>query len=154
VISIAVALTVFAVVAATVVLFARDGGPTPDDIAIAYELAWDRLDFDALWSMSGDELRDGLDHRAYVAAKSRAYAGRSDLGHLVARVDLDSVDVGIAHAHVRTRVTLHTGEVVLNDVMLRRGSASWSVTGYALAPVTPDDAYAGEGRQGGSPAEQ
>lgn len=133
-ISVVVAVTVFAVVVATIVLFARDGGPSPADLAIAYELAWDRLDFDGLWSMSGPELRDGLDKRGYVAAKSEAYAGRADLGHLVERVDLDEVNVGIGHAHVRTRVTLHSGDVVHNDVMLTRRSAAWVITGYQLAP--------------------
>lgn len=136
-ISIVVAVTVFVVVAALVVLFARDAGPSPADIAIAYELAWDRLDFEALWSMAGDEMRDGLDRHAYVAAKAAAYAGRADLGHLVDRVDLDLVDVGIAHAHVRTRVTLRGGDVLHNDVLLTRRSSAWVVTGYALAPGPP-----------------
>jgi hypothetical protein len=134
VISVLVAVTVFAVVVATIILFARDGGPRPGDIAVSYELAWDRLDFDALWSMSGDEMRDGLDRRAYIAAKSAAYAGRTDLGHLVERVDLDVVDVGIAHAHVRTCVTLHNGDQLHNDVMLTRRNSAWVVTGYELAP--------------------
>ena len=133
-ISTIVAVTVFAVIVATVVLFARDHAPAPADIAVAYELAWDRLDFEALWSLSGDELRDGLDKHAYVDAKSRAYAGRADLGNLVARVDLDVVDIGIGHAHVRTRVTLHNGDVVHNDLMFERRSSAWVVTGYALVP--------------------
>lgn len=133
-ISVIVAVTIFAVIVATIVLFARDAGPQPADIAISYELAWDRLDFDALWSMSGDEMRDGLDKRAYIDAKKSAYAGRADLGHLLERVDLDDVNVGIAHAHVRTRVTLHNGDVLHNDVMLTRRSSAWVVTGYALAP--------------------
>ena len=133
-ISIIVAVTVFSVVIATIVLFARDRGPQPGEIAIAYELAWDRLDFEALWVLAGDELRDGLDKKAYVAAKRAAYAGRSDLGHLAAHVDLEVVDVGIGFAHVRTRVTLHSGEVVRNDVMFARRSSAWVVTGYALAP--------------------
>lgn len=133
-ISIIVAVTVFAVVLAAIVLFARDRGPQPGEIAISYELAWDRLDFEALWVMSGDELRDGLDKKTFVAAKRTAYAGRSDLGHLVAHIDLDVVDVGLGFAHVRTRVTLHSGEIVRNDVMSTRRSSAWVVTGYSLAP--------------------
>ena len=133
-ISIIVAVTVFAVVVATIVLFARDQGPQPADIAVSYELAWDRLDFEALWSMSGDEMRDGLDKREYIAAKSAAYAGRTDLGHVIARVDLDEVNVGVGHAHVRTRITMHTGDVLHNDVVLTRRNSAWVVTGYELAP--------------------
>lgn len=132
-ISAIVAVTVFAVVVATVVLFARDPGPNPSDIAVSYELAWDRLDFEALWAMSGDELRDGLDKKAYIAAKAAAYAGRDDLGNLVDRVDIAAADIGMAHAHVRTRVTLHSGDVLHNDVLLTRRSSAWVVTGYVLA---------------------
>ena len=71
-ISAIVAVTVFGLVFSLIVLFARDGGPAPADIAVSYELAWDRLDFDTLWTLSGDELRDGLDKRAYTTAKSAA----------------------------------------------------------------------------------
>jgi len=119
---------------AMIVLFALDRGPSPSEIAEAYELAWDRLDFAALWSMSGDELRDGLDRRAYLAAKTAAYAGRSNLGGLAERVDLDEVDVGLAFARIRTRVTLRGGELVHNDVVLARRGSAWVVTGYSLAP--------------------
>ena len=129
-----VAAAVLAVIIALIVLFARDSGPAPDDIAVSYELAWDRLDFDALWSMSGDELRDGLDKRTYLAVKHAAYAGRTDLGNLAARVDIDDVQVGIAHAVVRTRVTLHGGDVVHNVVALTKRNSTWVVTGYELAP--------------------
>lgn len=129
-----VALVVFGLIVSIIVLFARDGGPAPADIAVSYELAWDRLDFDALWVMSGDELRDGLDKRGYVAAKRTAYAGRSDLGHLVERVDVEHEHVGIGYALVRTRVTLHGGETLHNDVALTKRSSAWVVTGYELAP--------------------
>ncbi len=136
-ISTIVALTVFGVVVATIVLFARDGGPQPADIAVAYELAWDRLDFDTLWTLSGDELRDGLDRHRYLAAKAAAYAGRSDLGHVAARVDVDEAQIGMGHALVRTSVTLHNGAVVHNDVALTKRSSAWVVTGYELvAPPT------------------
>jgi len=134
VISALVAVTVFAVVIALIVLFARDRGPEPADIAVSYELAWDRLDFDTLWSLSGDELRDGLDKRRYLAVKSAAYAGRTDLGGLATRVDVDEATVGIGHAVVRTRVTLRGGESIHNDVALTKRNSAWVVTGYELAP--------------------
>ena len=133
-ISAIVAVTVFALIFSLIVLFARDGGPAPADIAVSYELAWDRLDFDTLWTLSGDEMRDGLDKRAYVTAKSAAYAGRTDLGGLAQRVDVDEANVGIGYATVRTRVTLHGGETIHNDVALIKRNSSWVVTGYELAP--------------------
>lgn len=129
-----VAVALGGVIVATVVLFALDRGPSPAEIAVAYELAWDRLDFDALWAMSGRELRDGLDRHAYAAAKRAAYAGQAGLGGLVGRVDLAAVDVGLAYAQLRTRVTLRSGEVVHNDLVLARRGSAWVVTAYSLTP--------------------
>jgi hypothetical protein len=129
-----VAVAVLALVLALIVIFARDTGPTPADIAVAYELAWDRLDFDALWALSGNELRDGLDKRSYIQAKSAAYAGRADLGYLAAHVEIDAETVGIAHATVRTRVLLLDGKIVHNDLAFAKQSSGWTVTGYQLAP--------------------
>lgn len=129
-----VAAVVLALVISLIVLFARDAGPAPADIAVAYELAWDRLDFDTLWSLSGDEIRDGLDKRSFIAAKSVAYAGRRDLGGLAERVDVEVADVGIGYASVRTRVTLFGGETVHNDIVLTKRNSAWTVTGYELAP--------------------
>lgn len=127
-----VAVTVFVVIISLIVLFARDGGPAPADIAVSYELAWDRLDFDTLWSLSGEEMRDGLDRRAFVAAKAAAYAGRNDLGGLVERVGVEDANVGLGYAVVRTQVTLHTGDTIHNDVLLSKRNSAWAVTGYAL----------------------
>jgi hypothetical protein len=137
VISAIVAVVIFALVITVIVLFARDPGPTPADIAIAYELAWDRLDFDTLWTLSGPELRDGLDKREYTAAKTRAYEGRHELRNLTDHVDIDEANVGIGHAAVRTRVTLRDGAVVRNDVVLTKRSAAWVVTGYQLVANPP-----------------
>jgi hypothetical protein len=137
VISAIVAVVIFALVITLVVIFAREPGPTPTDIAIAYELAWDRLDFDTLWALSGPELRDGLDKREYIAAKARAYEGRHELRDLGDHVDIDEANVGIGHAAVRTRITLRDGAVVRNDVVLTKRSAMWVVTGYQLVANPP-----------------
>ena len=136
-ISAIVAVVIFALVITLVVIFAREPGPTPTDIAISYELAWDRLDFDALWALSGPELRDGLDKREYIAAKKRAYEGRHELRNLADHVDIDDANVGIGYAAVRTRVTLRDGAVVRNDVVLTKRSAAWVVTGYQLVANPP-----------------
>ena len=60
-----------------VVAVIRDPGPRPDEVALAYELAWDHLDFESLWTLSGTELHDGLDRTAFIAAKRAAYPSRS-----------------------------------------------------------------------------
>ena len=38
---------------AVVVAIAKDRGPGPEDVAVSYEMAWDRFDFDVLWTLSG-----------------------------------------------------------------------------------------------------
>lgn len=136
-ISAIVAVVVFGLVIAVVIAYALEPGPTPTDIAVAYEQAWDRLDFATLWTLSGSELRDGLDQRAYVAAKTLAYSGRAELRDLAAHVAVAEPTVGIGHAVVRTNVTLRDGAQVRNDVVLTKRSASWVVTGYQLVPNPP-----------------
>ena len=86
-----VGITVLALTIAVVVVIAKDRGPGPGDVAVAYELAWDRLDFESLYTLSGLELRDGLDRRGFVAAKRTAYEQQRDLGGLVERVGVDQV---------------------------------------------------------------
>lgn len=136
-ISTIVAVVVFGLVISVVIAYALEPGPTPTDIAVAYEQAWDRLDFGTLWTLSGSALRDGLDHRAYVSAKMLAYAGRAELRDLAAHVEVVESTVGIGHAVVQTNVTLRDGAQVRNDVVLTKRSASWVVTGYQLVPNPP-----------------
>jgi hypothetical protein len=69
-----VSVSVLVLIGAVVVAVAKDPGPGPEDVAIAYERAWDRLDFDTLYTLAGRELRDGLERSQYIAAKHAAYA--------------------------------------------------------------------------------
>ena len=121
---------------ALVVAIARDRGPGPGDTAVAYEFAWDRLDFESLFTLSGAELRDGLDRRGFVAAKRSAYDQQPGLGGLVERVGIDQV-VSVGDAAVAiTSVELHDGSEVHNRVELARRNARWQVVGYRLEPST------------------
>ena len=61
---------------AVVIAIAKDRGPGPEDVAVSYEMAWDRFDFDVLWTLSGTELRDGLDRHEFVDVKRAAYANQ------------------------------------------------------------------------------
>ena len=63
---------------AVVVGVAKDPGPSPTDIALGYEHAWDELDFDVVYRLSGPELHDGLAKADWVAAKRAAYANGSN----------------------------------------------------------------------------
>jgi hypothetical protein len=120
---------------AVVVAIAKDRGPGPDDVAVSYEHAWDRLDFAALFTLSASELRDGMDRRQFVAAKRAAYADRSELRGLIGNVVAEDTAVRGAHAIVTTRVELRDGNVVHNRVDLIRRTARWQVYGYAVAPA-------------------
>jgi hypothetical protein len=120
---------------AVVVGIARDTGPGPDDVAVSYEHAWDRLDFEALWTLSASELRDGLDHRAFVAAKRAAYAERGHLAGLAAGIVAEDSTRRANNAVVTTRVGLRDGTVVHNTVQLVRRSSRWQVVAYEMVPA-------------------
>jgi hypothetical protein len=115
----------------------REPGPGPSDVAIAYERAWDDLDFNLLYDLSGAELRDGLRRDQFVAAKRAAYANtnagaRRRIG---ARITVETSVAGHQTALVVTKVTADGG-AVLNNVMLDRTSNGWVVVNYALRADT------------------
>jgi hypothetical protein len=132
-----VAFVVIALVLALVVLVGLEPGPSPGEVAVSYELAWDRLDFDALWSLSGNELRDGRSRRDFMDGKQEAYAGRRELAGLARDVKLDEVLVGNELAAVRTRVVLQDGTAVRNQVQLALREGTWKVIAYHLEPDAP-----------------
>jgi hypothetical protein len=138
VITAVVGAIVLVLIFAVVVAIAKDRGPGPDDVAVSYELAWDRLDFESVFTLSGGELRDGRDRKAFVAAKQAAYEGQRGLRGLVARVGIDELATGRDGAVVMTRVELHDGSVVHHRVELARRNARWEVTAYRLAPSDTD----------------
>jgi len=120
---------------AVVVAVAKDRGPSPDDVAVSYEHAWDRLDFDALWTLSAAELRDGLDRKHFIAAKRSAYADRRELHGLAAGITVDDSLARRDNAIVTTRVQLRDGSVVHNHVQLVRRSSKWQIVAYAMVPA-------------------
>ena len=132
-----IAVGVIALALALVVIVARDGGPPPSDVALAYERAWDHLDFESLWTLSGDELRDGLGRKAFVAAKSAAYAGQANLGGLVHHITIDDERTGDSLATVRTRVDLKDGGVARNELHLVKRAGRWVVVEYRLRSDAP-----------------
>ncbi len=117
---------------ALVVAVARDPGPPPGEVALAYELAWDRLDFETLWSLSGPELRDDRSKPEFVTAKRAAYDRTPGLAGLARDVSLEDVAGGTDVAVARTRVELTDGAVVRNELRLARREGSWQVVAYEL----------------------
>jgi hypothetical protein len=134
VIAAGIAVAVIALVLALVVAVGLEPGPSPGDVAVSYELAWDRLDFDALWALSGDELRDGRSRRDFMTDKREAYAGQRELAGLAREVKLDEVLRGSELAAARTRVILQDGTTVRNQIQLAEREGTWKVVGYHLEP--------------------
>lgn len=134
---IVVFVLVVALVVGVVVGVAKDPGPTPVEIALGYEHAWDELDFDVIYRLSGYELHDGLTKADWIAGKRAA----SPQGHGAGRGP--AVESVVAEAEIRegdaaavvTRRTLRDGTVVHNEVRLLRRSRAWEVVAYELRPA-------------------
>ncbi|HSO96676.1 MAG TPA: hypothetical protein VLV81_11610 [Acidimicrobiia bacterium] len=119
---------------ALVIIVSADPGPSPVDVAMAYEDAWDHLDFEGLWSMSGEELRDGLNRPEFVAAKRAAYEHQTGLRGLADRVVVDAVSEERDFAVVHTRVDLRDGGRASDALQLAKRGGRWLVIAYELEP--------------------
>jgi hypothetical protein len=113
----------------------REPGPGPSDVAIAYERAWDELDFSLLYDLSGAQLRDGLRRDQFIAAKRAAYANAQTRTRIGASIGVETSVAGHQTALVVTRVVADGG-AVRNNVMLDHTSNGWVVIGYSLRPDT------------------
>jgi hypothetical protein len=109
----------------------REPGPGPSDVAIAYEKAWDELDFDLLFHLSGPELRDGLRREQFVAAKRKAYANADKSKRIGAHITVETSVAGQQTALVVTLVEADGGSV-RNNVMLDHSANGWLVVSYSL----------------------
>jgi hypothetical protein len=112
----------------------RAEGPGPADTAVAYERAWDRLDFATLWNLSSPTLRDGRSQAQFVRDKEAAYRSEEGgLARLVQSVRPERVERKGPVARVLTRLELHDGQSVVDEMLLERNGVSWQVTAYHLA---------------------
>jgi hypothetical protein len=136
VIFVVVLVLLIGLAASVVVGVAKDPGPSPTDIALGYEHAWDELDFDVVYRLAGPELHDGMTKSEWVAAKRTAYANGANLGHLVAETVAEEETRREDVAAVMTRLTLRDGSTVHNEVRLVRRSRKWEVVAYQLRPAT------------------
>ena len=121
-----------------VVAVAKAGAPGPADTAVAYEHAWDHLDFSTLWNLSGPNLRDGRTRDQFVRDKVAAYHGESrSLAGLVASVEPERVDINGPVARVLSRLELHSGESLVDELLLERIGPAWHVTAYQISSRSP-----------------
>ena len=129
--AIVVGVLILALGVAVLIALALDR-PDPAETAVAYEEAWDRLDFDLLWRLSSSELRDGRARQAFVADKGAQYRERVDLAGLIDRVEVETIDTVGQYARAETHLHLRNGEEFRNEMRLRREGNRWSVVAYRL----------------------
>lgn len=123
-----IALLIMAVIG----IAAIERGPSTADLALAYEHAWDRLDFDTVWALSSLELRDGLDRRQFVRAKRSAYESIDHPADLVASATVEDLAESGDVAAAITALALRDGSIVHHEVRMGRRMGRWEVTGYTL----------------------
>lgn len=127
-----VALLVVVLIVAAGVAISRDPGPSPSEVALGYEHAWDRLDFETLWSLSTSELRDGRTRGDFIADKRTAYRDRPELRRLARHVAVEEATAGPHVAVVITSVELHDGSRLRDELKLVRRGGRWQVLTYRL----------------------
>lgn len=121
-----------------IVAVGKAGAPSPADTAVAFEHAWDHLDFVTLWNLSGPGLRDGRTRDQFVRDKVAAYAQEGKgLAGLVRTVRPEKIDVNGPVARVLARLELHSGESVVDEMLLERIGPSWHVTAYHISTGDP-----------------
>jgi hypothetical protein len=123
---------VLALGVALLVGIARGGSPPPGEVAVAYELAWDRFEFDVVWDLSGPLMRDGRTRAEFAADKGAAYAAHPELRGLVDEVRVRHVEVDDDRARVTTALALRDGGELVDELLLRRDDGTWRVEGYHL----------------------
>ena len=135
-----VVLLIAVLIASMILIVALEPGPSPSDLAIAYELAWDRLDFATIWALSDPSMRDGRNRREFVADKKTAYSHGLHPTNLVASAKVDEVAVSGEVAVAITSLTLlqtadaasASGSQIYNEVRMARRMGKWEVSGYLL----------------------
>ncbi|MBJ7282983.1 MAG: hypothetical protein JHC66_06885 [Acidimicrobiia bacterium] len=135
-----VVVLIATLIVSMIVIVALEPGPSPSDLAIAYELAWDRLDFATIWALSGPSMRDGLTKREFVVKKKTVYAQGLHPTNLVSEAKVDEVAVSGEVAVAITSLTLlqaaddsrsSIGQIH-NEVRMARRMGRWEVASYLL----------------------
>ena len=103
-----------------------------DEIAPTFAHAWERLDFDVLYDLSGDEMRDGLGRSEFVAAKRASLTSTATAPRATELVVEEAVSSGET-ALVVTRVSTDHG-TIRNNIVLEKRAGGWIVVRYGLRP--------------------
>jgi hypothetical protein len=117
-----------------IVIASMERGPSTGDLALAYEHAWDRLDFETIWALSSIELRDGLDRRQFARTKRAAFSSADHPADLVASAAVSDIAEAGDVAAAITELVLRDGSTVHHEVRMAKRMGRWEVTGYTLRP--------------------
>jgi hypothetical protein len=133
---------------ATLVFLGKDNGVAPDEVALGYEYAWDRLDFAAIWAMSTPDMRQGRGRDTFVADKKRAIPPTHVKGTL-SHVSLEAAKRERHRVLYNTTLHLVDGSTFQNEILVVRNPGSWLVAEYhtQMPGLGGDGASAGEIQQ-------
>ena len=120
---------------ALLVLVGLEPDTPPAEVALGFEQARDRLDFDVLYKLSGSELHDGLGRQEFAEAKREEARDRAESGGLLRVATVESEVRERDAAVVITRLELRDGTVVHHEVRFVRRARAWQVVGYGLHPA-------------------
>jgi hypothetical protein len=130
-VALVIALGLVAVMAIVMLVFlGLERGPQPADLAVSYELAWQRRDWSTLFDLSAAELRDGLARDEFVAAK-RAGDEKVPARPEPRPVLVDAVTADTHDAVVVTRVD-GSGAPLRHAVTCARRNGRWQVVSHHL----------------------
>ena len=118
--TVVVAVVIGLLIVAVIVIAALERGPSTAALALAYEHAWDRLDFETIWALSSLSLRDGLDRRSFARVKRAAYASADHPAGLVASATVEDLAESGDVAAAITTLVLHDGSTVHHEVGMAR----------------------------------
>lgn len=135
-----VVLLIGSLIASLILIIAVEPGTSPSDLAIAYELAWDRLDFATIWSLSDPSMRDGRSRREFVSGKQSENAQGVYPINLVASANVDEVavsgEVAVAITSLSLLPTAGAPSASMgqrqNEIRMARRMGRWEVTSYLL----------------------
>lgn len=144
--SLVIALALVAVLAIVMLIFVGyERGPMPADVAVGYELAWQRRDYSTMFDLSAKELRDGMTRDEFIAAKRASDAKVDDARRCLEpmhEVIVDEVVAATDSALVVTRLARPSGASggergqpdLCHRLLCERRSGRWQVVAYNLLP--------------------
>lgn len=103
----------------------------PRDVAVAYELAWQRQDWSTLFDLSAKELRDGQARDEFVVSKRASVERATAPDDPIVAVEVDEVVAATDTASVITRLRTGAGSV-RSRVLCERRNGRWQVVAHNL----------------------